>query len=350
MNSNKNEYLDNIKIIKSLGKGMHGTIYLVEVIDIDTKEKYAMKVEKVLKKDIKKSLSSVLWREIDFADTLSEKYPDQFMKIYTHENKKCSYEHILDDNIWKSIHKKQLKYYKKLYSSPFCSIKLMSIVDDVLHNIIYKLNDKKVILDLFIQVVYIAYLINKEGYYHHDFHPKNIGVVYTKDKYITILDEKIETHGYLLKAIDYGMVLHKKYKLNKWEKSALKYENDLFINFYKIVFKIMLKNMISEYPDKNINEIVPISDLDTKTLDVYLKKFMTNKSEWVQNNYKYFQELLYKIVFFDKFQEQMNIKNKVDLFTFIPIKSVIYIVQNIYNLKKILRHLISLRQTMFIGD
>lgn len=62
MNNNQNVYLDNIKIIKSLGKGMHGTIYLVK--NIDTKTKYAMKAEKVFKKDIKKSFKSVLWREI----------------------------------------------------------------------------------------------------------------------------------------------------------------------------------------------------------------------------------------------------------------------------------------------
>ena len=45
------------------------------------------------------------------------------------------------------------------------------------------------ILDLLIQVVYISYIINKEGYIHNDLHPKNIGVVFTKDKYIEILGE-----------------------------------------------------------------------------------------------------------------------------------------------------------------
>ena len=71
------------------------------------------------------------------------------------------------------------------------------------HNVLYKLTDKQVILSLFIQVVYIAHLMNKEGYFHRDFHPKNIGIVYTTDEFINILGNNIPTHGFLLQAIDY---------------------------------------------------------------------------------------------------------------------------------------------------
>ena len=56
----------------------------------------------------------------------------------------------------------------------------------------------------------------------------------------------------------------------------------------------------------------------------------------------YFKKYLYKIIFFDKFQEQINIKNNVKLFDFIPVESVIYIVENYYNLENILIHLINL--------
>ena len=212
----------------------------------------------------------------------------------------------------------------------------------MLHNIIYKLDDKKVILDLFIQVVNIAYLINKEGYYHRDLHPKNIGVIKTKDKYIKILDKQVLTHGYVLSAIDYGMVLHKKYILEEWEQDALKYDNDLYNNFYKIIFKIMLKNLINKYPELDINKIVPISDEEAKTLEQVLENIKIDNSDWIKYNYAYFQELSYKIIFFDKFQEQMGINDKVELFNFIPIDSVKFIVKHFYDLKKILEHLISL--------
>ena len=333
------KYMSNITIIKELGKGMHGTVYLVK--DIYNNE-YAMKVEQILEKDMIETSKSYLWREIDFANTLSNKYPNQFMKIYKYENKKCDYVHTLTETQKKSLNEEAIKYYNELNESHYCSIKLTSTIDDILENIIYKLSDKKIILDLLIQVVYIAYLINKEGYYHRDFHPENIGVVYTKDEFIEILKNKIPTHGYILQAIDYGMVLHKKYQLDESEKNALTYNNDLYRIFYKIIFKIMLKKLIERYPNININKKISISENDSKVLEPYLKNIKINNSDWVNKNYNYFQQLLYKIVFFDKFQDQLGIIDKIELFDFISVKSVIFIVINFYDLKKILKHLIEI--------
>ena len=342
LEQNGGQYLDNIKIINPLGTGMHGTVYLVK--NKKNQKEYAMKVEQIMERDMKQSSTSPVWREINFAKTMATKYPNQFMKIYYYENKKCSYVHILPPEKCDSMAANEKKYYEELFASPYCSIKLTSIVDEMLHNIIYKLDDKRIILDLFIQVVYICYLIHKYGYYHRDLHPKNIGVIYTKNKNktIKILDRKIPTHGYLLSAIDYGMAIHSKYELEPWEADALKYGNDLYNNFYKIVFKIMLKNMIEQYPDKNINELVPIADDDAQILEPYLKNIMVDNTEYVKKQYEYFQELLYKIVFFDKFQEQMGINEKVELFEFIPITSVKYIVKHFHNLEKILKHLMEL--------
>ena len=51
-----------------------------------------------------------------------------------------------------------------------------------------------------------------------------------------------------------------------------------------------------------------------------------NSIKWIKDNYKYFEELLYKILFFDKFLEQLGIKDKVKLFEFIPVSSVKYII------------------------
>ena len=98
----------------------------------------------------------------------------------------------------------------------------------------------------------------------------------------------------------------------------------------------MLKNLINKYPDININKIVVIADKYAKTLKPILEN--------IKNNYDYFQELLYKILFFDKFQEQLGINDKVELFEFIPLESVVFIVKNINNLKEILNHLICLEQ------
>ena len=204
----------------------------------------------------------------------------------------------------------------------------------MLHDIIYKISNKKIIYDIFIQVINLAYLINNEGYYHRDLHPKNIGVIYTDKEFIKIFDKNISTHGYILNAIDYGMVIHSKYELEEYEKIQLKNENDLYINLYKIILKIMLKNLIEKNPDININQLVPISKKNNKIIKIILKKYIQH------NEYAYFEELLYKILFFDKFQEQIKISEKLELFDFLSINDVKYIFKNNNNLEKILKYLI----------
>ena len=69
LEQNGGQYLDNIKIIKTLGTGMHGTVYLVK--NKKNKKEYAMKVEQIMEKDMKESSASPVWREIDFAKTMA---------------------------------------------------------------------------------------------------------------------------------------------------------------------------------------------------------------------------------------------------------------------------------------
>jgi hypothetical protein len=57
--------------------------------------------------------------------------------------------------------------------------------------------------------------MNKNGYTHNDLHHYNIGIKKTKNKYIKILGKKIPTYGKIIKILDYGAVLHKKYDLNQ---------------------------------------------------------------------------------------------------------------------------------------
>ena len=324
-------YITNYTIIKTLGKGMHGTVYLVKN---NSGEEFAMKVEQIFEKDLEQNFKSPVWREIDFSNTMSSKYPQQFMKIFEYENKRCDYIHELYSYRWSSMNVNVKQYFEELFSSPFCSIKITSILDIMLHDIIYNISDKNIIYNLFIQVVYLSYLINKEGYYHRDLHPKNIGVIYTNDEFINILGKNIPTNGYILQAIDYGMVIHSKYDLDENEKKQLVDDNDLYQNVYKIIFKIMLKELIEKYPDKDINQLVLISHKDQKKIKKILNHIIQH------NNYAYFEELLYKIIFFDKFQEQIGIVEKVKLFNFLSIKDVKYIFKNYNNLEKILLYLI----------
>jgi hypothetical protein len=112
-------------------------------------------------------------------------------------------------------------------------------------------------------------------------------------KIIKLIDIK-ENPDYIIDRDDY-----KKYKseINENERKQLVDDNDLYQNVYKIIFKIMLKELIEKYPDKDINQLVPISKKDQNKI----KKNLHCISQ--HDNYAYFEELLYKIIFFDKFQE-----------------------------------------------
>lgn len=297
-----NMSIDNIKIIKTIGKGMHGTIYLVK----DNKNnKYALKIEPVFKKDIKKSLSSPIWREIEFAKTMSKKYPNHFTKLYDYKIvNDCKHTQNLDLDFVNAMPKAQQAFYKKLYASPYCSIKLYSLIDMTLDDLLnsWKKFDKEFFYDLIIQCVYVIYLINKEGYFHHDYHTKNIGIIKTTKKYITILNRKVRTHGVYVVALDYGLVLHKKFKLKDWEKKALEYDNDIFIILTTLILPTVLSNITSKYKNINIYKNVKINDEDKYLLSNFLVNFKNNSSRWNQSTIEFLIQFLYKILFFEDFK------------------------------------------------
>jgi hypothetical protein len=103
------------------------------------------------------------------------------MQLYDHKiDDSCKHEQSWKDFDFelKDLPKNQQIYHKKLSASPFCSIKLWSYVDTTLHELLnsWKTFDSKMYYDLLIQIVYVIYLINKEGYVHNDFHGRNIGL------------------------------------------------------------------------------------------------------------------------------------------------------------------------------
>jgi hypothetical protein len=96
--------------------------------------------------------------------------------------------------------------------------------------------------------------MNKHGYMHLDLYFSNIGINFTKDIYINILNKNIVTNGLLVEIIDYGMIINKKYGLDTWELAQFKYKDEM--------------DMLLE---KMVNKRIEIGNDEKKILKHYLK-------------------------------------------------------------------------------
>jgi serine/threonine protein kinase len=187
------------KIIKELGHGTKGKVYLVEVEN----KFYALKIEK---------LNQVyFWREINFYKNFALTYPSNFIQLIDYEIK---------DNIVK---------------------KICTLVDTTLDKIIFTLN-KFQLLSIIIQITYCVYLLHTNNYVHGDLRAPNIGVNKTTQTHINILSYQIPTYGCVVQLIDFGSIGEKNeaIKLNDLEWYENKFSTELtklaniFINKSKL--------------------------------------------------------------------------------------------------------------------
>ena len=69
-------------------------------------------------------------------------------------------------------------------------------------------------------MIYTFSILIDNNYIHRDAHPKNIMYKKTAKKTMKINNMIIPTFGYHWYLIDYGLIFHSKFKLNKYEKYA----------------------------------------------------------------------------------------------------------------------------------
>ena len=326
---------DNYKIIKEIGIGMMGTVYLVKD---KLNNKYAMKIEKILQKHINKSLEYDLWREIEFSNKMNKKYPEHFMKIYDDWiDKKCNHKQDWEKQGLKLefFDKSSQNYYRKLFDSPYCSVKIYSLIDLTLKNVYKQINEKQY-YDIFIQCLYIMYLCNKSGYLHRDWKMDNIGIIKTDEEYINIFNNKIKTHGYKVVLLDYGAVIHKKYVLSSYEKNLFANKmTDLFFMFdrYKYNMIFNFKEFENKYNVDTFNNIT-INEETKKEIQKYLPKF--NKNNDILSQY------IYKIIYYNDFENRLigNDIKPIKPKLLLPQEKILFIIKNIYNIKKCILFLI----------
>jgi serine/threonine protein kinase len=334
---------DKYTILSEIGHGMMGSVYLVK--DIDSK-KYAMKIEHVFKKDIKESYLSHIWREIEFAKFMHNKYPEHFMELYDNWiDSKCA--HIQDwSKIGMDIKKLPLDsqiYYNKLFASKYCAVKIWSLIDLTLKDLIGKGNiSEQIYYDLFLQALYVLWLVHKEGYLHGDWKLDNIGLVKTSNKYINILGHQVKTHGYIAQLIDYGGVIHKKYNLKGYWRKILGNKNDLYFMFdrynHNMIFNF--KKFELEYKVDTWNEI-EINQTDQKILEKYLPPKLSRSNKHILSQY------VYKIFYWDKFEKQL-VENKsiktIPPLLRLPLETIRFMIAHINDIDSILEYMLEHRQ------
>ena len=282
--------IDDYKIIKKIETGGFGTVYLVK----KDKKEYALKIEKILESEVKKDLSSPIWREIDFATNFANLYPDQFMQLYEHDIiNDCNHHQEYTGN-----KKEKKEYMENRIKSKYCSRKIYSLIDIELRELMPKLKNQNEIYSIIIQISYAIYLMNKYGYVHTDLHTGNIGIIYTNKKYLKIFDQDIPTYGYQVSIIDYGLVLHHKFKLINKNMLGVneKVEYEIFIKdelkktltkflFNHSVFREIFNNTninFNELRDKfyESNKGKVLQSITTNKDDIFYLYLMINPLEW----------------------------------------------------------------------
>lgn len=187
---------DVYKVIRELGYGVTGTVFLVTN---KKKQKYVLKIKKIRKEDINISHTKNL---IYFASNLAIKYPNNLSYMIdsgiinecTHSQKKPEF----------ILNKEMMNDWNKTQESTYCFIEVYNYIKG--NTIDHFMGNQNQNISLFMQMIYISYLIHKLGYVHMDMHFGNLMGYNTKEKYINILGYKVPTYGIMVSAIDYGEI------------------------------------------------------------------------------------------------------------------------------------------------
>lgn len=311
--------LSNYSIIQELGYGIFATVYKIKTLN---KKKYALKIQHVVKSDLKPNLKSSIWREINFSINFGNKYPTQFVKLYEYDFiNRCELKQKYSFDISTFPNNLQKKF-NKLSSSPYC----IRVVYDLIEGNLYELEDKlsvKQIYSMIIQLTYTIQLLHSANYIHGDIHNKNVGWIKTgKTTKIKLGKLNVSTNGYIFKLIDYGMVMNKSNKMTKKEK--VEFENNLR-NELVLLVHFMVDSVIYDYINEN--------NIDIDFYCVYTKfkktRFYNLISKYSSNDVV--QMFLFDILFPSQYQSiafGSHYTHTIPRKLFIPFEDIEYFILN----------------------
>lgn len=223
-----------IKVIKKLGIGMWGSVYLIDY----KHKKYAMKVQKILEEEKTQNPKFPIWREILFYNDVN-KMPQESQKFFCNLHgfkiQECGkYKHIRPKNVPdNSIF---VEKFKELNASNICAILVMDYLGSTsLDNYLLSSPPTKKIYSILLQICKINQILVDMKYSHNDLKPANLMVTPTKDKTFNLMDHKIPYDGLQLVAIDYGNMTNVSYGRTLSNDS----EEYYFLDLTKTIFSIV---------------------------------------------------------------------------------------------------------------
>lgn len=316
--------LANYSIIKELGYGMFGNVYLIK--NFSNNKRYALKIQHVEKKDLNQNKKSSIWREINFSLKFANNYPTQFIKLYEYDFiNECGEKKIkipFDiNNFPLNLQKKIIRLNKSLY----CARMVYDLVEGNLHQLEGKLTQQQ-IYSMIVQLTYSIELLHANNYVHMDIHDRNVGWIKTlKTHKIKINNYHIPTYGYIFKLIDYGMVLNKSDIAGNKQKKDFNeyYENELFL-----LVHFMVDTEIYDYINSNkirINFDLDYAQFKNTKFYPLIKKYSRLKS---------IQMFLFDILFPTQYQKiafGSNYTHTIKRKLFIPFEDIEYFILNYKN-------------------
>ena len=109
-----------IKVIKKIGAGMLGTVYLIEY----NAKKYAMKVQKIFEEEKTKNMKFPIWRELVFYSDVN-KMPPESQKFFCKLHEYKIIENCKHIQIRPKVFPNKLDFFNKINKSNICIVLIM---------------------------------------------------------------------------------------------------------------------------------------------------------------------------------------------------------------------------------
>ena len=314
----------DFKIIKTLGNGVMGTVFLCEY-----NQKTA--IAKMEKFDGTFDTSNPYMRQIEFNE-FAKLHADRFLTLlFSGIVNNCIFKQPMPKNIkeWPAnfrnwwLTRQKSDVCSLLIYSPICSITLQDILRA--HNLKAELR-----IEIFKHLKKSIEIMNNAGYYHRDLHAGNIMYLGKISK----TNPKINPANFYI--IDYGCIYHKTFKVSSEDKNRNKITQDI----YYLIWCVCDNPVVDYMEARNIN--LPKYKKSLKFLqnhEIYpkLKQYLPS---YVKKNIKIVDEIdyLHIVCFFLDYNvycesiEVKYIQEKLKLIDYQPMNKA-YFLNIIKNLK-----------------